>query len=299
MRVALPKPEFRLPSLPFLKKKPRTATSVYVGNKIIRVLSINEERKPLFEPVEVLLETDSEEEKIKALSKIVESNGLAGKDVISCITVDDGILKFQKFPAAIPKKELKEAIDFFVRTETKAIKEETVYDYYIFERKEDDKYIRVVITIARKSAVDRLKSLLGKAGLNLKIVDYEVTAIINYGLAHNLPPPFAILYIDYYDSILVYYSENTITYNKIDFDYRFYKDTGDTTLFDTFLIDVRNYLVINEISNIYIAGTIISDEASLENIMTNLPVLGILDIENIPPSFFIPYTLALREIREE
>jgi type IV pilus assembly protein PilM len=279
-------------------RKSGTGLSVYMTDKFVRVLELNRNKKPVFEPVEVFWEHDEEEGRKRILSSIVESNGLKGKEVISCIGANEGILKFQKFPTAMSKKDLMEAIDWFIRSETQQIKEETVYDYFFLEREPEDKYVRVVITIARKSSVDRIRDTLRSVGLQPKIIDYEIVDIINYGLYNKLPPPFAILYMDYYESVLTYYSKNTITYNKIDFNYRYYKDVKDTSMLDHFLIEVRNQLVINEISNVYLAGPVIADEITLENIMMNLPVLGILDLEDVPPGFFIPYILSVRGLEE-
>ncbi len=288
----------QIPILDRMFRKTKTGLSVYITDKLIRILELDLERRPTFQPVEIFWEHESFDDRRKILSTIIESNKLKGKEVVSCITVDEGILKFQKFPIVMSKKDLMEAIDWYIKSETQQIKEETIYDYYFLEKEPDDKYIRVIITIARKSSVERIKDLLKSVELQPKIIDYEIVAIINYGLYNKLPPPFAILYIDYYESILTYYAKNTISYNKIDFNYKYYQEVKDEALLDTFLIEVRNLLVINEISNIYLAGSIISDELTLENIMMNLPVLGILDFEDIPPSFFIPYILSLRGLEE-
>ncbi len=288
----------QVPSLTRLFRRTRTGLSVYFTDKILRVLELNSDRKPTFEPVEIFWENEEEEKKKRMLSSVIETNGLKGKDVVSCIAVDEGILKFQKFPIAMSKKDLMEAIDWYIKSETQQIKEETIYDYYFLEKEPEDKYIKVVVTIARKSSVERLKETLRNAGLNPKIIDYEVISIINYGLMNKLPPPFSILYVDYHEGILTYYSKNSISYNKIDFNYKYYKETKDSALLDSFLIEVRNLLVINEISNVYLAGSVIADELTLENIMMNLPVLGILDLEEVSPSFFIPYILSLRGLEE-
>ncbi len=293
MKLAL-----KMPDLGKVFRRTRTGLSVYMTSKVFRVLELDSEKRPVFEPVEFVFEHETEEERRKAISNVIEKHGLKGKEVVSCLTADEGILKFQRFPVAMSKKDLLEAIDWNIKAETQQIKEETIYDYYFLEKEPDDKYIRVVITIARKSSVDKLKEALKSFGLQPKIIDYEIVDIINYGIVNNLPPPFSILYIDYHESILTYYSKNSISYNKIDFNYRHYQETQDPTILDTFMIEVRNLLVINEISNIYLAGSVISDEATLENIMMNLPVLGILDLEHVPPSFFIPYVLSMRGLEE-
>lgn len=294
--LALPK--VKLPFLDRFTKKTKTAIAVQANDKVLRVLGMDSERRPLFEPVEEIWEHRHPEDREKVLKNVVETLGIKGEEVITCIGVDEGLLKFQRFPANMPKKDLNDALNFYIKSETEQIKEETVYDYYFFPKEEDGKHLKVVLTIARKSAVDRLVNLLQSAGLKPVVVDYEVVTIVNYGLSHNLPPPFAILYADYFDGVLVYYSKAGITYNKLDFNYKYYKSMEDPAILDTFLIEVRNVLVLNEISNIYVAGPIISDEDLLETMMTNLPVLGILDLENFPPAFFIPYTLALSRLEE-
>lgn len=293
MKLAL-----RMPSLGRVFKKTKTGVSVYLTDKVFRVLELGADRKPIFEPVELVFEHETDEEKSKVITNVIDKHKLRGKEVVTCLTADEGMLKFQKFPIAMAKKDLMEAIDWYIKSETQQIKEETIYDYYFLEKEPDDKYIRVVITIARKNSVDKLKENLKRFGLTPKIIDYEIVDIINYGLMNKLPLPFSILYIDYYEAVLTYYSKGAISYNKIEFNYKRFKEDMDTTLLDTFLIEVRNLLVINEISNVYLAGPIIADEETLENIMMNLPVLGILDLENVPPAFFIPYVLSVRGLEE-
>ena len=295
LALKLPKIDIKLGGLglgKFLKKR-GTGLSVYATDKFLRVLELSEDKKPLFEPVEEFWEGKSQEEKVKILQRIVASNGLQGKEVVSCIGVDEGILKFQRFPASMPKKDLMEAIIWYINNETQQIKEETVYDYYFLEGEEGDRYVRVVVTIAKKKSVEELRDFLLAAGLKPKVIEYEIVSVINYGLINNLPPPFSILYVDYHESLLVQYSRNSIFYDKIDFNYKAFKKSRDMAMLDGFLIEVRNQLVINEISNIYLAGAVIADEITLENMMVNLPVLGILDLEYVPSSFFIPYTLSV------
>lgn len=293
MKLALP-----VPGLGRLGKKSKVGVSVYVTDKFVRVLALDQEKKPIFEPVEVFWEHEDEKARAKVLGTIIDRHGLKGKEVATCITANEGILKFQKFPVAMSRKDLVEAIDWFIKSETQQIKEETIHDYYFLEKDPDDKYIKVVITIARKSSVERLNELLRTVGLEPKIIDYEIVDIINYGLYNRFPPPFAILYVDYFEGILTYYGKTLISYNKVDFNYKQYRETKDPVMLDNFLIEVRNLLVINEISNIYLAGPVIADELTLENIMMNLPILGILDLEDVSPVFFIPYVLSIRGLEE-
>ncbi|HIQ31708.1 MAG TPA: pilus assembly protein PilM [Aquifex aeolicus] len=280
-----------------LGKRKKVALSVYMTDKVLRVLGLDRAKRPLFDPIEVFWENESYEEKVKILSRVVETNGLKGEKVISCIPANEGILKLHRFPTAMTKKDLMEAIEWQVRTETQKIKEETIHDYYFLEES-DEKYVRVVMIIARGSSVKRLTEILEKAGLKPEVVDYEINAIINFGLYNRLSSPFSILYVDYHEGVLTYYSKDSISYNKTDFNYLLYRETKDNQLLNAFLVDIRNQLVINEISNIYLAGPIISDESTLETVMTSLPVMGILDLERVSPAFFIPFILSVRYMEE-
>jgi len=53
--------------------------------------------------------------------------------------------------------------------------------------------------------------------------------------------------------------------------------------------------VINDIFSVYIAGVGLGNESFTEYILENLPILGLLDAGELPPNFFVPYTLSLRE----
>ena len=295
MRLALPK--IRLPSLSF-KKKTASGISIHMTDKFLRLLHLNKEEKPVFPPIEEMWEDLSDVEKKKKLSEIVNKYNLSGSTVITCVPADEGLLKFQKLPSRMSNKDLMEALNWFINVETSQIKENTVHDYYFLESKPGDKYIRVVVAIARTDFINKLKDIIEGSGLRIGIVDYEVISIINYGLHKQLPVPFSILYVDYYEAILAYYSEGGISYNKINFNYKYYMDNRDKDIFNSFVIETRNTVVINELSNIYVAGPIIADEEAMEEIMVNLPVLGILDLEELPPNFFIPYILSVRGLEE-
>lgn len=283
--------------LPFKVKGAKNCLALQVGKSFIRLLELGEDGKPVFQPQEIIFEDGDENKKLSALKKVVAEHGLQGHKVITALPATDGILKLNKYPSKISQKDLNTAIDWVIKRETSQIKEETVYDYFIL-RGEDA--ISVALVLARAESVNRLTNLISSAGLKPEIIDYEVLAIVNYGIYHKLALPFSILYIDYDYSILLTYSPSNISYSVIHWDYLGYsKKTGSSStseeLLESFLAEVRNLIVINDIFNVYIAGVALNNESFTEYILENLPILGLLDAGELPPNFFIPYTLSLRE----
>jgi type IV pilus assembly protein PilM len=285
-------------SFPSLKvKRTKNYLALHAGKSFIRLLELGEDGKPIFQPQEIIFEDGDESKKLSALKKIVAEYGLQGHKVIAALPATDGILKLYKYPSKISQKDLNTAIDWVIKRETSQIKEETVYDYFIL-RGEDA--ISVALVLARAESVNRLTNLISSAGLKPEIIDYEVLVVVNYGIYHKLALPFSILYIDYDYSILLTYSPSNISYSVIHWDYLGYsKKAGSSStseeLLESFLAEVRNLIVINDIFNVYVAGVALNNESFLEYILENLPILGLLDAGELPSNFFIPYTLSLRE----
>ncbi len=281
----------------FSSKGAKNYLALQVGKSFIRLLELGEDGKPTFQPQEIIFEDGDENEKLSALKKIVAEYGLKGHRVIAALPATDGILKLNKYPSKISQKDLNTAIDWVIKRETSQIKEETTYDYFIL-RGEDA--ISVALVLARAESVNRLTNLISSAGLKPEIIDYEVLAIVNYGIYHKLALPFSILYIDYDYSILLTYSPSNISYSVIHWDYLGYSKRARSSstseeLLESFLAEVRNLIVINDIFNVYVAGVALNNESFLEYILENLPILGLLDAGELLPNFFIPYTLSLRE----
>jgi len=281
----------------FSSKGAKNCLALQVGKSFIRLLELGEDGKPVFQPQEIIFEDGDENKKLSALKKIVAEYGLQGHRVIAALPATDGILKLNKYPSKISQKDLNTAIDWVIKREISQIKEETVYDYFIL-RGEDA--ISVALVLARAESVNRLTNLISSAGLKPEIIDYEVLAIVNYGIYHKFALPFSILYIDYDYSILLTYSTSNISYSVIHWDYLGYskKTISSSTseeLLESFLAEVRNLIVINDIFNVYVAGVGLGNESFTEYILENLPILGLLDAGELPPNFFIPYTLSLRE----
>ena len=285
-----------LPKVP-IGRGGKTALSVYLTPELLRILEINSDGKPTFQPVEYIWEGKNEEEKLAILKRYVEQYNLKGKIAHTCITAKNGILKLQRYPANLPKKDLQEAIRAFVQVEKENLKEESVADYFVWNS-EDGNYRIVALAIVRKAVYDKLREIVEKAGLKLGIVDFEVTAIVNGGLELNLRKPFTILYIDYHESVLVHYMGTSVAYNVLYFTMKDYLETRDELILQDLIIEVRNILTVNEITAIYLAGKAIEDKDLLDALMTNLPIMSFLEPENLKASFFIPYTLCLRGLEE-
>jgi type IV pilus assembly protein PilM len=283
-------------SLPSFKVKgAKNYLALHVGKSFIRLLELGKDEKPIFQPQEIIFEDGDENKKLSALKKAVAEYGLQGHRVIAVLPATDGILKLNKYPSKISQKDLNTAIDWVIKRETSQIKEETAYDYFIL-RGEDA--LSVALVLARAESVNRLTNLISSAGLKPEIIDYEVLAIVNYGIYHKLALPFSILYIDYDYSILLTYSPSNISYSVIHWDYLGYsKKAGSSSeeLLESFLAEARNLIVINDILNVYISGVVLNDQSFLDYILENLPILGLLDAGELPPNFFVPYILSLRE----
>ncbi|MCS7195786.1 MAG: pilus assembly protein PilM [Aquificaceae bacterium] len=292
MRLALRLPRVKLSlPLPTVGKKVQTITGLHITEKTLRLLELDREKKLTSEPLEISIEG---EDRVALLKKVVQERGLSGRGVCACVPVNDGLLKFYKYPTTMSRKDLESAIDWSIKRELTAMKEETYYDYSIIEPKAEDKHVGVVLVFSRKETVEAIKNLIEAAGLQLKVLDYEVVAIINYGLYHKLPVPFTILYVDYNYSILTTYSPLNVSYYVTYWSFLEFLRSHEEESIESFFAEIRNIVVLNDLSSMYVAGPILAEEEMLMRIMENLPILGLLDIEGIKPNFFVPYTLSLR-----
>jgi type IV pilus assembly protein PilM len=281
----------------FKVKGAKNYLALQVGKSFIRLLELGEDGKPIFQPQEIILEDGDENKKLSALKKIVGEYRLQGHKVIASLPATDGILKLYKYPSKISQKDLDSAIEWIIKRELSQIKEEATYDYFILHGEDT---LSVALVLARAESVNRLANLISLAGLKPEIIDYEVLAIVNYGIYHKLALPFSILYIDYDYSILLTYNSSNISYSVINWDYLRYikkieSHSTSEELLENFIAEVRNLIVINDIFNVYIAGVALDNQSFLDYILENLPILGLLDAGELPSNFFVPYILSLRE----
>ena len=116
--------------IPFtVKKRAKTGLSVYITDRTLRILELDDRLQPTFEPVAHVWSGKGINEKIEILKGYVEKYGLRGKEVISALHVTDGLLKYYKYPATLNQKDLISSIDWVIKREQSIVKEETLYDY--------------------------------------------------------------------------------------------------------------------------------------------------------------------------
>ncbi len=274
-----------------IKGKSKACIGLQLTDKVLRIVELDSNKKPLWEPIEVILDGKKKED---VLREIVQKRGLFGKSVCTCVPVNEGLLKFYKYPANISKKDLLNAIDWAIKKEKSSIKEEIYYDYYILDQKSKDNQVGVLLVFSRKEKVENIRSILNKVGLKLHVLDYEIVDIVNYGLYHKLPIPFSILYIDYNHSVLTTYSSESISHYEITWSLSDYLAHQDEEQLDNFFAELRSIIVLNDITSLYVAGPILDQVDLVGRLMENVPILGLLDIEDLKPNFFIPYILSIR-----
>lgn len=289
-------PQFslRLPQISLRDTAKKGVVAIHLTSSRIRLLGLKKDKSILFGPADVSIKDD----RVNTLKDLVDKYNLKGRDVITCLSVNEGLMKFYTYPSALSKKDLRNSIEWTIKRELLALKEEAYYDYYILDSLADSKKVGVVAVMARKETVESIKKLMQSVGLNLKTLDYEVVAITNYGIYHKLPLPFSILHVDYDYSILVSYSPSNISYYVDQWSLAEYLENRNEETFESFLSEILNLVVLNDITSLYIAGPVLLYEEITARIMENVPVFGLLDLENIPSNFFIPYSLCIRELEE-
>lgn len=285
-------PNLKLPRLS-LKSTAKSSIALHLTPSRIRLLGLKKDKSPLFS-AELL----SKENKVKALMDLVNKHNIKGQEVIACLSVNDGLMKFYTYPSNLSKKDLKNSIEWAIKREILALKEELYYDYYMIDSFPDPKKVGVIAVMARKETIEGVKKLVESAGLKLKTLDYEVVAIINYGIYNKFPLPFSILHVDYDYSILVTYFSSSISYYVNQWSLAEYLENRNEEAFESFTSEIMNLVVLNDITSLYIAGPVLLYEDVVARIMENVPIFGLLDLEGIPYSFFIPYSLCIRGLEE-
>ncbi|NPB05497.1 MAG: hypothetical protein GXO08_03860 [Aquificae bacterium] len=279
-----------------MRKKTDKALTFTVESSFYRVLGINKEGEKVVPPYEKDYAGDVPlEEKLKDLKEYLLQTGvdLKGFSVGTYVPTRHGILRMYTFPGTLKKHELTKAVNLYIQqeiSETFADKD-VVYAYAILEREKDEPY-RVVVTIIEGEVYDALVAFAAELGLRLEVVSFEPICVINFGLLKNLPQPFSIIYTDLNKILVVSYSREKILYEV--FPYVFSTEGGFEETLNMLIWDIRNYIVLNDLTNLYLAGIVLEYEHLTEYFLERLPIFGILSLEKFPERYSLLYTLGVR-----
>ena len=266
------------------------------NKNLLRALALNSKRKTLLEPFEHFSpEEIPEEEAIELLKKYMEQINIKNLKVGTYIPTVEGILRMYTYPATLSKQELLKSLELYIHQEIAEVysNKEVTYKYIILPRKEDEPY-KVLVAIVESEALNKVKRFAAALGIELDIVSYEPVCILNFAFLKGLYSDFSILYTDYTKVILLTYKGNNLFYEN--FYYNYQPELLNSAEFNDLIWNIRNYIVINDISNIFLAGLFVEDERVLEIIMEKIPIFGILSPENVPDRFSLLYTLSERLI---
>jgi hypothetical protein len=263
---------------------------------LIRALVLNKERKPLLEPFEHFGSDEiPEEEATKLLKQYIEQINVKNIKVGTYIPTYEGILRMYTYPANLTKQELLKSLEIYIHQEIAEVysNKEVVYKYTILPRKADEPY-KVLVAVIESEALNRIKNFAAALGVELDIVSYEPVCILNFAFLKGLYSDFSILYTDYGKVILLTFKSSNLFYEV--FYYTYQDNLLNSEEFNDLIWNIRNYIVINDFSNIFLAGLFVEDERVLEIIMEKIPIFGILSSEDIPDRFSLLYTLSARLI---
>ena len=287
-------------NIPLLGKKQRVVFPFVVDSVFYRGLSFDSEHRILLKPFEKTYpeETTFEEvleqfkEELKELK--LQREELLKKAVFGTyIPARFGLVRIYTFPRTIKKAELLQSVELYIQED---ISEnfphtEVLYSYDILESSENEPY-RVLVTIVESEIVRKIESVFEELDLNLEVISYEPVCLINFGLLKGLPEPFTILYTERNKILIVSYRRDNILYET--FSYLFSEDKVAEDLLNLIIWDIRNYIVLNDISNIYLAGIVTEYEHLTEFFLEKLPIFGIVSVDKVPDRYALVYTLGER-----
>jgi type IV pilus assembly protein PilM len=204
-----------------------------------------------------------------------------------------GLLKIYNFPKTLKKVELLRSIELYIQQDIAENfpEKEVVYSYDILPTERDEPY-RVLITIVEKELVDKLYEWSINNGIDLDIISFEPVTLINLGLYKNLPEPFSILYTDINKILVLSYQKDRILYEE--FSFIFSPDSIAEDVANLIIWDIRNYIVLNDLGNIYLAGIVTEYEHLMQYFLEKLPIFGIVTIDKFPERYSLLYILGER-----
>jgi len=286
--------------LPLLSKREKVVFPFVVDTVFYRGLSFNSNYQTLIKPFERTYpeETTIEEvlehlkEELKEL--MVQKPKLFANAVFGTyIPARFGLVRIYTFPKTIKRNELIQSVDLYIQED---ISEnfphtEVLYSYDILDSNENEPY-RVLVTVVESEIIRKIEEVFEELGLELEVISYEPVCLINLGLLKGLPEPFTILYTERNKILIVSYRRDNILYET--FSYLFSEDKVAEDLLNLIIWDIRNYIVLNDISNIYLAGIVTEYEHLTEFFLEKLPIFGIVSIDKFPDRYALTYTLGER-----
>ncbi len=282
--------------LPFLTRKNKTALTFVVESSFYRVLSLNREgRKPVPPYEKDFSDEVPLTESLRDLTEYLNQTGIDLKNtsVGTYIPTRYGILRMYTFPGNLKKSELLKAVNLYIQQEIAETfsGKEVVYSYDILQEEKGQPY-KVIVSIIEKEIYDALINWAYENNINFDVISYEPICIINFGLFQNLPRPFSILYTDLNKILVVSYSENRILYEV--FPYIFSAEGGFEETLNMLIWDIRNYIVLNDLTNLYLGGIVVEYSHLTEYFLERLPIFGILSLDNLPERYSLLYVLGER-----
>ncbi len=244
--------------------------------------------------------------------------GIRTKTAAFSIPISSTLYKNLKLPK-MPKKELKEAIEWNIREEVQNLKGATVFDYAIIS--EEDNSYNILVVIAKKSHIDFIFSTAKEIGIKPDIIDSEGIALFNLAIEQHKKNggseedrSLCVINIDKQDSYLLF-KQNNIILQTLDFSVRKYNKANpeEKEAMITKLINELNYffLTFNEPSKLFTSGYLIDfpeinsylksnfgDKFEIEDI-NPLEALDIKEkCEGICGHFSVPFSLAFEELNQ-
>ncbi len=281
------------------RKKNRIAFAFNIDTNFYRILSFDSNHKTIFEPVEkkfieetsfdaMLAEVTIQLEDIR---KQVDEKFLR---VGTYIPSHFGLLRMYTFPGNLNKKEVLQSLSLYIQQEiAETYKEKNVvYSYAFLSKGSAEEPYKILVTIVEKEPIDTLLNWAETNNIILDIISFELVCLLNLGLMKKLPKPFSILYTELNKIILFAYQNDRIIYEV--FPYLFSTESGFEDTLNMLIWDIRNYIVLNDITNLFIAGIVVEHEALTQYFLERLPIFGIVSIEEFPQRYSLLYTLGER-----
>ena len=285
-------------NLPFLGKfktnRTGRAISFAIEDSFIRILEKNTSSEKKFKFFEKLYTSHEPlEQKLRAIEDYIKERNLTEVKIGTYIPSRYGIVRLYSFPSNLKKSEILKALELYIQEEISEIfsDKEVVYAYTILHPKKDEPY-KTIVSIVEASYINVLNNWASNANLNLKIISYEPICILNFGFLNRLPIPFTIIYTEYNKILIISYSKNRLSYEIFTYSFDIERISEDSL--NMLIWDLRNYIVLNDLSNIFLSGIILEYTHLIEYFLERLPIFGLLTLDNIPERYSLLYTLAER-----